>query len=93
MTAPRDQLGSGRPGAEWSAQSAGARARRGGAELQRGLLPWLRSRDGSRAIRMQDALILRRLRQFVSAVLAAGLVGTTVDLLLLNHIEDVKYRD
>jgi hypothetical protein len=37
---------------------------------------------------MTESQILRRLRQFLLALLAAGLVGTAVDLLFLDHVED-----
>ncbi|MBC7978035.1 MAG: hypothetical protein H7138_23890 [Myxococcales bacterium] len=37
---------------------------------------------------MLDAQILVRLRQLLRALLAAGLVGSAVDLLFLDHVED-----
>jgi len=40
-------------------------------------------------IRSQMALVDQRLRQFVLALLAAGLIGLAVELVLLEHYEDV----
>lgn len=37
---------------------------------------------------MLDSQILRRLRQLLLALVAAGLVGTATDLLFLEHVED-----
>ena len=40
------------------------------------------------ALQAEDGPLVRRLRQFVLLILAIGMIGTAVDLLLIEHYED-----